>query len=58
MEEEYSMDVMRGVVAYMSLLGLMVFGGVAAWEGYRVLGIGLIVVSAALLVWLAAGAPI
>ena len=57
MEEEYSMDVMRGVVAYMSLLGLILFGGIAAWQGYRVFGIGLMFVSAALLVWLVAGAP-
>ena len=57
MEEEYTMDVMRGVVAYMSLLGLMLFGGVAAWQGYRVFGVGLMFVTAALLLWFAAGAP-
>ena len=58
MEEEYNMAVMQGVVVYMALLGLMLFGGVAAWVGYRVFGVGLMFVSATLLVWLAAGAPI
>ena len=57
MEEEYTMAVMQGVVVYLALLGLILFGGVAAWVGYRVFGIGLMFGSAALLVWYAAGAP-
>jgi len=58
MEEGYGMAVQQGVVVYMALLAFMLLGGVAFWFGYRVFGVGLMVVSAALLVWFAAGAPI
>ncbi|HUL09929.1 MAG TPA: hypothetical protein VLV76_26595 [Candidatus Acidoferrum sp.] len=57
MDEGQSMAVMQGVTMYMALLASMVVGGVAYWFRYRVFGVGLIVVSAALLLWLAAGAP-
>jgi hypothetical protein len=58
MEEGYGMGVMQGVVVYMALLAFMVLGGAAYWVGYRVFGVGLAIVSAALLLWFAAGAPI
>ncbi len=58
MEEGYGMVVMQGVVVYMALLAFMLLGGVAYWFGYRVFGVGLVIVSAALLLWFAAGAPI
>jgi hypothetical protein len=57
MEEGYGMAVMQGVVVYMVLLAFILLGGIAFWFGYRLFGVGLIVVSAALLVWFAAGAP-
>ena len=58
MESGYDTATMQGVAMYMVLLASMVFGGVSFWFRYRIFGVGLIIVSAALLVWLAAGAPI
>lgn len=58
MEEGYGMAVMQGVVVYMALLTFILLGGVAYWFGYRVFGVGLVIVSAALLLWFAVGAPI
>ena len=58
MEEGYGTAVMQGVVVYLALLGFLFLGGVAFWFKYRVFGVGLIAVSAALLVWFAAGAPV
>ena len=58
MEEGYDMAIMQGVVVYMMLLAFMLLGGIAFWFGYRFFGAGLMVASAALLVWFAAGAPI
>jgi hypothetical protein len=57
MEEGYGMVTMQGVVVYMALLAAMLLGGIACWFRYRVFGIGMIIVSAALLIWFAAGAP-
>jgi len=58
MDEGYEMAVMQGVVVYIALLGLFLFGGLAYWFRFRILGVGLIVGSAALLVWFIAGAPL
>jgi hypothetical protein len=58
MEEGYDSGVMQGVVVYMMLLAFMLLGGISFWFGYRFFGATLIVASAALLVWFAAGAPI
>jgi hypothetical protein len=44
-----------GVVMYLLLFGLIVFGGVAFYVGYRVLGVILVCGVAALLAALAAG---
>jgi hypothetical protein len=57
MEEGHTMAVMQGVAVYIGLLALMLVGGVAYWHRYRVFGVAVIVGSAALLVWFAAGAP-
>jgi hypothetical protein len=58
MEEGYDTAVMQGVVVYMALLAFMLLGGVLFWFRYRLFGVMLMVASAALLVWFAAGAPI
>jgi len=55
MEESYNIGVMQGVVTYVLLLALLLFGGAAFWFRYRVFGVILMVGTAALLAWVAAG---
>ena len=55
MEESYNIGVTQGVVTYVLLLALLLFGGAAFWFRYRVFGVILMVGTAALLAWVAAG---
>jgi hypothetical protein len=55
MDTLFSEAEQAGVVMYLLLFGLIVFGGVAFYVGYRVLGVILVCGMVALLVALAAG---
>ncbi|HTO85075.1 MAG TPA: hypothetical protein VMQ73_22830 [Methylomirabilota bacterium] len=55
MDESYDVRIMQGVVMYVLLLALLLFGGAAFWFGYRVFGAVLMAGAAALLAWVAAG---
>jgi hypothetical protein len=55
MEESYNMGVMQGVVMYVTLIGLLLFGAAAFWFGYRVFGVILMAGDVMLLAGLAAG---
>jgi hypothetical protein len=55
MSESYDTGIIYGVVMYMTLVALMLFGGAAFWFGYRVFGAILMIGPYALLAWVAAG---
>ena len=57
MEEGYDPGVMQGVAVYMMLLLFVLLGGISFWFGYRFFGATLLVVTAVLLLWFVAGAP-
>ena len=57
MEEWFSDAERAGVVMYLMLFALIVFGGVAVFVGYRVLGIVVACGAVALLVALMSGIP-
>jgi hypothetical protein len=57
MEQGYDTAVMQGVAVYMMLLLFIIVGGISFWFNYRFFGATLIVISAALLLWFVAGAP-